>query len=304
MYNSLLLLSYGIALVAARSVASEPGRPGPRTRPSNRRKLTPDANIIQELNQQLSGGVAHPRFTLTANVAGDDFFTSPEPFEIDVVMTSPSVDDLTTYSEEEGQMKPVNSTVKYLIADQTISSNPFLKETNSHFCLLAVDEVNGSVKGIIQKGNKLMKLEQVDGGSAIVTEVRYDPPKDWTCSTQPKESHHGEARHLSHDSNHDVDLRNLSSHVQNITPSDKHRGRKLYLTDDFPNKWSYQIDIFIEVDTAFVKYHDPSDSTNMPNTIAYVNALVTASSAIYEKEIDTHCEHIFCFLCKNDHESY
>jgi hypothetical protein len=68
----------------------------------------------------------------------------------------------------------------------------------------------------------------------------------------------------------------------------------LYLTDDFPDKWSYQIDIFMEVDTAFVNFHDPSDSTNMPNTIAYVNALVTASSAVYEKEIDTHCEHILC----------
>eukprot|EP00804_Cyclotella_cryptica_P013844 CCRYP_018166-RA/>CCRYP_018166-RA protein AED:0.04 eAED:0.04 QI:236/1/1/1/0.88/0.7/10/1397/394 len=284
-YPSLLMLSYGLASAAAQTVASESGLPGPPVRPSNHRKLTPDANIIQELNHQLASGVAHPRFTLTANFAGD-FFTSPEPFEIDVVMTNPSVDEATTFSVEDGPIKPVNSTVNYLISDQTSSSDPFLKGRNE-FSLIAVDALNGSVKGIIQKGDKLMKLEQVDGGSAIVTEVSYDPPKDWKCSTQEKERKEA-ARHLSHDHNHDVDLRNLASHVQNITPHNTERFRKLYLTDDFPNKWSYQIDIFMEVDTAFVNAHDPNDTSNMPNTIAYVNALVTASSAIYEKEIDTH----------------
>lgn len=299
-YHRTLLLSCGLALHTARTVASDSERPGPHIRPSNHRKLTPDADIIQELNQQLASGVAYPRFTLTANFAGVDFFTGPEPFEIDVVMTNPSVDEATTFSVEDGPIKPVNSTIKYLISDQRSSSDPFLKGAKNYFSLLAVDELNGSVKGIVQKGDKLMRLEQVEGGSAIVTEVSFDPPRDWKCSVQEKErkeAHHGEARHLSHDHDHDVDLRNLSSHVQNVTPSDdKHRRRKLYLTDDFPNKWSYQIDIFMEVDTAFVNFHDPNDSTNMPNTIAYVNALVTASSAVYEKEIDTRCEHFFCLM--------
>ncbi|KAL7483145.1 hypothetical protein ACHAW6_008855 [Cyclotella cf. meneghiniana] len=290
-HHPTLLLSYGLTLHTARTVASASARPGPHIRPSNHRKLTPDDDIIQELNQQLASGVAHPRFTLTANFAGVDFFTGPEPLEFDVVMTNPSVDEATTFSVEDGPIKPVNSTVKYLISDQSTSSDPFLKGTKNYFSLLVVDELNGSVKGIVQKDDKLMRLEQVEGGSAIVTEVSFEPPRDWKCSIQEKErkeSHHGEARHLSHDHDHDVDLRNLSSHVQNINPSDKHRRRRLYLTDDFPNKWSYQIDIFMEVDTAFVNFHDPNDSTNMPNTIAYVNALVTASSAVYEKEIDTH----------------
>ncbi|KAL3790457.1 hypothetical protein ACHAWO_007147 [Cyclotella atomus] len=37
-----------------------------------------------------------------------------------------------------------------------------------------------------------------------------------------------------------------------------------------------------------VNAHDPTDSTTFPNTILYINALITAISTIYEREIDTH----------------
>jgi hypothetical protein len=33
--------------------------------------------------------------------------------------------------------------------------------------------------------------------------------------------------------------------------------------------------------------HD-TDKVNMPNTINYINALITAASSVYEKEVDTH----------------
>lgn len=49
--------------------------------------------------------------------------------------------------------------------------------------------------------------------------------------------------------------------------------------------------LYIDVDTAMVTARDPTDAENMPNTIAYVDALITAVSAIYEKEIDTHREY-------------
>ena len=41
------------------------------------------------------------------------------------------------------------------------------------------------------------------------------------------------------------------------------------------------------VKTEFVSNHD-TDTTNMPNSIDYVNALVSAVSSIFEFEIDTH----------------
>jgi hypothetical protein len=38
-----------------------------------------------------------------------------------------------------------------------------------------------------------------------------------------------------------------------------------------------------------VQNHD-TDTVNMPESINYINALVSAVSAIYEREIDTHCK--------------
>ena len=51
------------------------------------------------------------------------------------------------------------------------------------------------------------------------------------------------------------------------------------------------LQLYIDVDNAMVTARDPTDAENMPNTIAYVDALITAVSAIYEKEIDTHREY-------------
>lgn len=74
-----------------------------------------------------------------------------------------------------------------------------------------------------------------------------------------------------------------------------------------------KVDLYIEVDYDLVQNHD-TDTVNMPNTINYVNALVTAVSryvnqttsllvfqwiwslftdlccSIYEREVDTHRE--------------
>ncbi len=63
--------------------------------------------------------------------------------------------------------------------------------------------------------------------------------------------------------------------------------RALYPTDNFPYTYSYQVDFFIEIDQALVDHHG-----SLALARDYINALVTATSAIYEKEIDTHRE--FC----------
>ena len=80
----------------------------------------------------------------------------------------------------------------------------------------------------------------------------------------------------------------IFSQVSGIDPNILKNRRRLYATDDYPKKWSYQVDLYIEIDQYLVDRHDNVDKVNMPNTLAYVNALITASSSVYEREIDTH----------------
>lgn len=47
--------------------------------------------------------------------------------------------------------------------------------------------------------------------------------------------------------------------------------------DPIPLHRSHQVDLYLEVDTPMVNFHDPNDHDNMPNTIAYLNALITVS---------------------------
>ena len=52
------------------------------------------------------------------------------------------------------------------------------------------------------------------------------------------------------------------------------------------------VDLYIEIDGALVDKHD-TDKVNMPNTINYVNALITAASSVYEVSCIWTYEHIF-----------
>eukprot|EP00956_Cyclotella_meneghiniana_P001412 scaffold1548_cov35-Cyclotella_meneghiniana.AAC.1 len=71
----------------------------------SRRRLTSDTNIIGALHEQLSQGIDHPRFTLTANSIlneGNLFTNAEESFEIDVVLTDPSVSHSSSFSVDGG----------------------------------------------------------------------------------------------------------------------------------------------------------------------------------------------------------
>lgn len=61
--------------------------------------------------------------------------------------------------------------------------------------------------------------------------------------------------------------------------------RKLYATDAFPQMYTYQVDMYIEIDEQVIM-----NNGGMDNAIQYVNAVITAASAVYEREIDTHRE--------------
>ncbi|KAL7517715.1 hypothetical protein ACHAWX_002611 [Stephanocyclus meneghinianus] len=281
----------------------------------HRRRLAPHMSIINALNEQLASGIEHPRFTLTADFSdGGGLFTSVEQVEVDVVLTQPSVGQSTSFSVDGGASSSVQTTSKFFVSDQIANET-----LSRHFAILSVDDDEGLVSGLVQKDGKLFKLEQRQGGSTFVTEVNYEPPKDWKCTVvhdhpdpiamdpadpdgrrltevHDDEHHHHDRDHTHHDHhlhhqtiNHrNMNLGDILAQLGTINRNVLRNRRRLYATDTFPNKWSYQVDLYIEIDGALVKKHDPNDAVNMPNTIAYVNALITAASSIYEREVDTH----------------
>jgi hypothetical protein len=280
---------------------------------SGRRLLAPNTNIIEALHEQMASGIDHPRFTLTADYSGrSGLFGSSNTFKVDVVLTNPSVSRTTSFSVDGGPSTAVQSTSKFFISDQLANGGTASK----HFTILNVDEEKGLVRGLVQKDGKLLKLEQHQGGPTLVTEARpFDPPKDWKCTVQheapePTAKYPMDGRHLEQHSHHDHDHSydhndhddNDSSHTLNLSSTSdsifsqvtnidrdllKNRRRRVYATDTYPQKWSYQVDLYIEIDEDLVNKHD-TDKVNMPNTINYINALITAASSVYEKEVDTH----------------
>ena len=256
------------------------------------RRLEPSDNIANVIDEEIAKGITHPRFTLTAALEGSYAFDASEPFEVDVVLTDPSADKTTTFSVDGGESKPIFSNTKLLIADNHDG-------TSSNFAILEVNEELGTVKGIVQKDNKLVKWIQDAGGDAVVSETNFDPPKDWTCNVKDGSKHgifkrgleesHDDHDHHGHSHDFEANIVNMANHF-GLGTAKMQSHRDLYATDDFPNAYSYQVDLYIEVDTAMVTNHDPTDSVNMPNTIAYINALITAVSSIYEREIDTKCK--------------
>ena len=298
---SLALISCGIHN-ANGSAAGEFLQPDHQRYSKPRRRLEPTANIAEIINEELSKGVKHPRFKLTAfntifqpsgmkrSFIRNSAYTS-EPFEVDVVLTDPSVTDATSFSVSGGESKQANSTTKFLVADpQTVDES-----ASTDFAILAVDEESGTVKGIVQKGDQLVKWVQDPGSAAVVSEASFTPPQDWTCTVNEEVGdeetrrrlegmHTHDHRHHDHEgsqepthSHNHFNLGNIENFAAQlgIEKVNLQSHRRLYATDTFPNEYSYQVDLYIEVDTAMVTAHDPSDSVNMPNTIAYVNALIT-----------------------------
>lgn len=261
----------------------------------HRRHLSPSESIIAELDSQLADGIAHPRFTITANPSqGENLFAPTTQFEISVALTKSSVTEETSFSVDGGESAAVTSNVQFLVSaeDERDDGRP------PAFAILAVDRDSNTVSGLVQKDGILVKLEQLEGGQTTATEVNFIPPKDWACTVVHSHDKSDEGgRRLQDDEQqyhhkHNIS-RDLLSNFNMLDFTTIKNRRKAYATDTFPNKWTYQVDLYIEVDDALVNKHDPSNTVAMPNTITYVNALITAVSSIYEREIDTHCEYKF-----------
>jgi hypothetical protein len=257
------------------------------------RRLSPSESIIAALDSQLASGIAHPHFTITANPSeGENLFAPTTPFEISVALTKSSVTEETSFSIDGGESAAVTSNVQFLVSaeDERNDGQP------PAFAILAVDRDSNTVSGLVQKDGKLVKLEQLEGGQTTATEVDFIPPKDWACTVvhgHDKSDEGGRRLQDDEQQHHHEHIisRDLPSNLSMLDSTAIQHRRKAYATDTFPNKWTYQVDLYIEVDDALVNKHDPSNTVTMPNTVTYVNALITAVSSIYEREIDTHCEY-------------
>lgn len=266
------------------------------------RRLEPNDNIVRALSEELTK-TKNPRLTLTAPIERDGIVqhnhlkgSVPEAnfLEVHLVLNDQSVDETTTYSIDGGEIKPVNNTLKFLVADHQ-------EADSSEFAFLAVDEETGTVNGIVQQNNILYKWTQEAGEIAVVSETQVIPPDNWTCTvdeesivlnaTDPTRRHliHNFKDIMSHGHNHEYQIDLSSIDIDTMNQS----RRRLYSL----KKYSYQVDLFIDVDTAMVEKHDKRRPSTMPNTIAYINAVVSAVSSIYEREIDTHRTCLLVIMC-------
>ncbi|KAL7511561.1 hypothetical protein ACHAXN_008515 [Cyclotella atomus] len=251
--------------------------------PQRRLFLEPFDNVLDAIKEEQDNGVAFPRLTLQTEMPN---------LNVDVVLTNPSVTNTTTFSIDGGESKLVkSSSTKFLVADYDITEG----SSKNDFAILAIDEENATVKGLVQKDNKLFSWDQRFGEAAAVSNAKIDLPQNWTFRVVKKEQEPviqataiNDRRRLRGEHTFDSsDTRTLADQ-----PGLEHLNiqshRREYATDTFPNKYSYQVDLYIEVDSAMVANRDPTDINNMPKTIAYINALITAVSSVFEQEIDTH----------------
>eukprot|EP00956_Cyclotella_meneghiniana_P004151 scaffold5102_cov76-Cyclotella_meneghiniana.AAC.5 len=218
-----------------------------RQHPKPRRRLDPTDNIVEVIDEEISNGVKHPRFTLTAAFEDTtqqsrlrrfhtrNSATTTEPFTVDVVLTDPSITEATSFSVDGGESKPANSSsTKFLVADHhTDSSNSF--------AILVVDVESGSVKGIVQKDQQLVKWVQDPGDVAVVSDASFNPPSDWTCGATGtvvgrslEEDHDHSSHDADHYSHHDFNLANMKNFTAQlgIERMNLQNRRRVYATDD------------------------------------------------------------------------
>ena len=103
--------------------------------------------------------------------------------------------------------------------------------------------------------------------------------------------HHNHDHHDHHDHHIDIDNLNEAFKKEGIrlrgSSTEDRPGRKLlYYTDDFPKRYSYQVDVFIEYDSQLVA----NNGGTTAGVQQYIADLMAGANIIYEKEIDTHLE--------------
>ena len=290
------------------------------------RRLHHADGINEFLNQQHADGNHRPRFTLVGLLREKEHDAATMPlgkarslesstYEIEVVEANPSVTADTIISNPHATGDNVGEEG---IADDAEPPLTLLLSGDSRgdFSLLAVNVTSNRVDGIVKKtGEDFMEVHQQTGESTIVTVAKdQGSPMDWGCGVEDStaagdppmaganpdkgdrarchaagDDHERSPEHRRHHHSHQPhvgdSLTSLQSDLGDNACASPLGRRVLSATGSTPNPYTYQVDIFIEIDKGLV-----DNNKNMTWAVNYVNALVTAASVIYEREVDTHCE--------------
>ena len=214
--------------------------------------------------------------------------------------------DGCTIEDAEGTVTPCDNGNVILVSNDdeqdlvVLTSNPTTGETSGFV------SSSGATYGVSQMQGGYTKAEPPTGTAAI--------PDNWSCHMDappenrrllteglPGHDHH-EHDHHDHDHHdhdhhaHDHDHFNLDNlneafekegiRLRGSSKEDRPGRKLLYYTDDFPKKYSYQVDVFIEYDSQLVA----NNGGTTAGVQQYIADLMAGANIIYEKEIDTHLE--------------
>jgi hypothetical protein len=212
-------------------------------------------------------------------------------FAFDVVEASnPAMSPDTILKNRRGQSSAIGEGVLHTL---------LVSDASETFALLAVDP-DDNVAGIVDKGSKPFKIRQEKGKKVKALEETNLTPPDWSCEVdhedvEPKgvfdrQLEEEQEHHHDHDHDHDHHHHHHDHQVESAmqTLSKQLRGTKINPLNK-PRRlqsaaYNYQVDLYMEIDNAFVTRAGGSVTA----ALNYVNSLVTAANVIYEKEIDTH----------------
>ncbi|KAL9178483.1 hypothetical protein ACHAXT_001821 [Thalassiosira profunda] len=264
-------------------------------------------SIAQQLEHAHQLGCLHPKLSLRADMVDDQAMQQEAEIAINVREPIQAVTSATILREHGGRERRVGQLSNtILVADGDADAGE-----DGTIALIKVDATTGEVDGVVQKpGREKLKLVQKRGERARAYKDKEFVPPKWECGVgKPQSSGGGTGRHLLHDhghatipeghshnnhneqhrhhdhSHHLEDTEDALSHVRDgLRGSNVRLGERRRL-EDGRDGYHYQIDLFVEVDKFLV---DLNGGIFEPNTVDYVNTIVTGANAIYEPEIDTH----------------
>lgn len=242
--------------------------------------------------------------------------TGSRKVDLDLRFAS-SFDKESTYSLDDGLKRPMIPSKQVLV-----SSDP-----DEIFAAVSVDVETQTTSGFFQPGasnGKIFQLSQKKGAAMQAEQSADFKPPTWHCGADleefqiasvaandevargkgrehahastlsndrnqrrlndaQKDIHHGHHHH-DHVFDHTSEAESLFSIGKSLRGSLNGIGRRaLYYTDDYPRAYSYQVNLYLEIDQAFEDNHGSFQAA-----LDYIDLLISAASAIYEKEIDTH----------------
>ncbi|KAL3803319.1 hypothetical protein HJC23_009283 [Cyclotella cryptica] len=274
----------------------------PQQRP--RRILKPDQNLAEQFRSTADAG----GFTIAAEIQDNEHetfagTTDTRTILIDVVKVNTPAVTPDTVIERDGK----RSLVEYEKLNTLLVSDTSTSRGRESFALLSFDPRSEDWYGIVDSDDNggYYKVGRKKGGTAQAMIDMAGTPPVWECAvgddfTVDEDGHrrrsHTHGRFLRHEEelgieheqkNHQYDLHETSA-MKALTEALQEANI------DFTNKqpvfdaagsYSYQVDLFIEIDNEFIQN---SGNGDFDTALNYVNALVTAANVVFEKEIDTH----------------